>query len=269
MTRETKLALIIGFALILAVGVLISDHLAAVERAGPADLTLGSQREPVGTHLSLAPPLMEVQREPPPRPHQSSGPDLLPHERAAAPAGEPLDNTSAEAGHQALPPELAGMFEPVDAPIVVRQVPTRTADPTPSPATPPQRTHLVKDDESLWEIAEQYYRDGTQWKKLAAANPQAVNSKGHVRAGVTLTIPDTRAAPPPEARQATAPPPREQPAAGMRRTYTVQRGDTLSEIAMRELGSARRTREILDLNRDRIDEADQIRVGMVLRLPAK
>ncbi len=50
-------------------------------------------------------------------------------------------------------------------------------------------------------------------------------------------------------------------------TVTVKRGDTLSRIARRELGSATRWREIFKANRDMLEAPDKLRVGMVLRLP--
>lgn len=51
-------------------------------------------------------------------------------------------------------------------------------------------------------------------------------------------------------------------------TYTVQKGDTLSHIAQRELGKASRWRELYEANRDQLDDPDRIRPGQVLRLPA-
>lgn len=50
-----------------------------------------------------------------------------------------------------------------------------------------------------------------------------------------------------------------------RRTYTVRRGDTLSSIAARELGSASKWSKIADLNN--IRDPKNLRVGQVLRLP--
>ena len=41
MTRENKLALVVGSALIVFVGVLVSDHFSAARLNEPADLTLG------------------------------------------------------------------------------------------------------------------------------------------------------------------------------------------------------------------------------------
>jgi nucleoid-associated protein YgaU len=51
-------------------------------------------------------------------------------------------------------------------------------------------------------------------------------------------------------------------------TYTVQKGDTLSEIAQERLGDASRWQEIYDANRPLLDDPDRIYPGQVLRMPA-
>lgn len=56
-------------------------------------------------------------------------------------------------------------------------------------------------------------------------------------------------------------------AGGASKTYTVVKGDSLSRIAKRELGSYNRWREIYDANRDKIKNPDILRVGMQLTLP--
>lgn len=57
-------------------------------------------------------------------------------------------------------------------------------------------------------------------------------------------------------------------AEGNYRSYTIKRGDTLSIIAARELGSGGRWNEVYELNRDVIgSNPDGIRDGMVIRLP--
>lgn len=52
-----------------------------------------------------------------------------------------------------------------------------------------------------------------------------------------------------------------------RRTYTVQRGDSLSKIAQQAYGRADRWHAIFDANRDQIDDPDLIHPGQVLVLP--
>ncbi len=49
--------------------------------------------------------------------------------------------------------------------------------------------------------------------------------------------------------------------------HTVQRGDTLHKLARQHFGDAARWREIFAANRDRIDNPDDIAIGMTLRIP--
>ena len=53
------------------------------------------------------------------------------------------------------------------------------------------------------------------------------------------------------------------------RTYTVKKGDTLSEIAKDHLGKASRYPEIFEMNKPMLKDPDKIYPGQVLRLPAK
>jgi nucleoid-associated protein YgaU len=51
-------------------------------------------------------------------------------------------------------------------------------------------------------------------------------------------------------------------------SYVVRSGDTLSEIAQRELGNASRAKDIVRLNRDAFpDGGTAVRIGMVLKMP--
>ena len=52
------------------------------------------------------------------------------------------------------------------------------------------------------------------------------------------------------------------------RTYTVEKGDTLSHIAQAHYGKASKWRAIFDANRDILDDPDKIRPGQVLTIPA-
>ena len=49
-------------------------------------------------------------------------------------------------------------------------------------------------------------------------------------------------------------------------TYTVKPGDSLAQIAQRFLGSKLKWKKIHDLNRDVIDDPDNLKVGTVLKL---
>jgi nucleoid-associated protein YgaU len=56
-------------------------------------------------------------------------------------------------------------------------------------------------------------------------------------------------------------------AAAGAKTYTVKTGDTLSQIAQAQLGSAGAYMKIFDLNKDQLTDPDKIKPGQVLRLP--
>jgi nucleoid-associated protein YgaU len=50
-------------------------------------------------------------------------------------------------------------------------------------------------------------------------------------------------------------------------TYTVKKGDTLSEIAQHHYGKASEYKKIFEANRDVLSDPDKIQVGQVLKLP--
>ena len=52
------------------------------------------------------------------------------------------------------------------------------------------------------------------------------------------------------------------------RSYTVEKGDTLSHIAKAHYGKASKWRAIFEANRDQIDDPDKIFPGQVLKIPA-
>jgi nucleoid-associated protein YgaU len=54
---------------------------------------------------------------------------------------------------------------------------------------------------------------------------------------------------------------------GAGRSYTVQKGDSLSKIAKREYGDAQQWRRIYEANRDLIQNPDLIHPGQVFRIP--
>lgn len=49
--------------------------------------------------------------------------------------------------------------------------------------------------------------------------------------------------------------------------YTVKEGDTLSEIAQKVMGTAKKTQLLIDFNRDVMPNPDRIKPGMVLQFP--
>ena len=128
----------------------------------------------------------------------------------------------------------------------------------------PYRFHDVRSGESLTSICRRYYGDISLLEELARFN--GMEDPNSLGAGRRLRIPD--AADLVRGNAAGSTPPRrgqdqEQPA----QTYTVREGDSLSEIAQRLLVSAKKYALIFECNRDVLQSPDDIRSGMVLKIP--
>jgi LysM repeat protein len=139
------------------------------------------------------------------------------------------------------------IIEPIDA-----------ATPSPAPAAPREqrvddmRRHVVQAGDDLWSLAERYYGDGREWRKIAAANPKVLTGgPDRLQVGWRLKIPDLD----------------EGVAHGSDRVITVRRGDTLSSIAERELGAAAHWTDIFHANRAQLSDPDELAVGMRLLVP--
>jgi nucleoid-associated protein YgaU len=115
---------------------------------------------------------------------------------------------------------------------------------------------------------------------IIAANPTLQQNGNVVILGRTYVIPaaagTSAAAPAPaapvtnESPVALAPPANEMaPTSTPQFFYTVKPGDSLTKIAVEQLGSAGGVPAIMDLNKDALKGRDIIRPNMKLRLPAK
>ncbi len=172
----------------------------------------------------------------------------------------------------------------------------------PSDAAP---VHVVEAGDSLYKLAKRYYNDGEAWRKLADANAATLDKGIDLQVGMKLKIPAPESLglkPRPAKNAAPAKPgpsvialekgkDKAESPAGKRApealakggklpakaakgeakaaTYTVRAGDTLGVIAMRTLGSSRRTEDLLAVNSDTIDDPDSLEVGTVLRVPSR
>lgn len=153
--------------------------------------------------------------------------------------------------------------------------------------------HPVEKGETLAGLARRFYNDATLAKKLAEFNKGKVGEKMALRQGVTLRIPpkdvllgqavlpenaspelsskrpETGVSPKPAGTAGTAGGNTGAENAGAEREYVVQKGDTLGQIASKLLGSSKRAREIVQLNRGVISDQDNLKVGAKLKIPAR
>ena len=259
MTREIKLALLLGFALVLAVGVLISDHLSAVGDALEAPPHRAAAGEAASPGLGRG--LLD------PDPNRAllaaGGPDrrslITDLTTRPAPPAAGVEHEPRAADAEPGPAEFIN-----DPEHHRRELVGRAADRTDDRSSWPR--HRVQRNESLWKIAEAYYGDGSLHRHLARVNEGRVGPNGTIRPGTTLFVPPRHILL--DRPDAGAPPAPAGPAPARSRTYTIRAGDTLVGIARSQLGDGARWHEIRDLNRDRIPDPDSIPVGTTIRLPS-
>ncbi len=281
MTREHKLALILGFSLVLVVGVLISDHLSGASRAelDAVDTSLASAEG--GPRATPRPVVIDRGLEPgAPQPLTLTGTPVIPSPRERELGAPSVLEDVASGARQVLGDTLESLRRG-DLPVAAETDPRIEASPAEVPGVlvqdPEQHRqrledrlegriprHRVERNETLWGIAARYYDDGALHARLAAYNREHGEGWDDVLApGDVVLVPPKGIllGDPVRAEAPRTTPPR-------RRTYRVQEGDTLSEISARELDAARRWREILDLNAALLDGPEDLRPGMVLELPA-
>ena len=250
MTREHKLSLVLGFGLLLFVGILLSDHFSAAQRRDHADLVATAPDRSPSRALTE-----QITIQPLP---------------AAVRVANSIVGQYSSDGMQADGQGMQGIDVP--GPVV------------PAPPAVPAELYTIKAGESLYKICQAKYGDGTLWKSLAEFNSSVIPNPTKLRAGVTIRIPSESVlrgeVPQPiqpaqfdlpgmSAGGSTAPDALQQPqvAAPATREYTVQKGDTLSTIASKKLGSKSKWKQIADANRDRLDDPHNLVPGTVIRLP--
>lgn len=254
MNREIKLALVIGLALLLLAGIVISDHLSpASERLKP----LQESAEPL--RLAATPPATPPLRE------VGQGSAIT---EGAATRRTANRTASASAGSASPPVRPIG-----DESIVVG--PPR--DPLAPPARggesvmppPSDRTYRVQEGDVLARIAANLYGDASLWEALAAYNRDRLPDPNRLRPGLVLRVPPRERLGAPAATSGPAAASAESPTVrDPQRTRVVREGETLSQIAAETLGSSRRWRDLLEANRDRIADPNRVAVGTELRIPA-
>ncbi|HYF13597.1 MAG TPA: LysM peptidoglycan-binding domain-containing protein [Phycisphaerales bacterium] len=196
--------------------------------------------------------------------------------------GEPQGERSAA--------EVQGVSQP-DTQLLIQPLPVKQdarTQPQRRTADAGEQSHVVANGESAYSIAKKYYGKGEHWRKLLDANADRMGKNGSVRVGVRLRVPSAEslgiktATPTPKTKtdqpreqrvaksdadkapKAGKPSKGDKPAGG--RQYVVKKGDSLSIIAQRELGTMKRVNEIMRLNN--LSNPGAIRVGDRLVLPA-
>lgn len=278
MARETKLGLLVGLGVILLIGIIVSDHLSAVNKDG-ADMTVFAQQ--VGDGITGEP----VQAPPVPTPDTLA---LNPGNgvgTGAVPLFHPGSATSSQPSVIQHPrPEMGpGITIPgstvasaPDVPSIVIHTPNIN---TPASAEPKNlATHTVVRGDSAYQIARRYYKDGEKWRLILEANPGHMGKNGELQVGTQLKVPALDAPAPVAPSVNTTPlgsiadstqtrPTLDNTGTTAVRVITVEAGQNLTEIAREHLNNGSRWPEILQANRDQLARPEDLKVGMKLRLP--
>jgi len=156
---------------------------------------------------------------------------------------------------------LVAATQTVSAPVAVTPasaVPPTATPPAATPAAPkvPTVQHTVKRGETLWSIAADHLGDGHRFREIADLNKAVLGGNpGFIKAGWILELPAHPVA-----------------ADG---TIVVEKGDTLSKIALEQYGDASHYPEILAASRGiaqpggaHLSNPDVIDVGWTLKVPA-
>jgi len=118
-------------------------------------------------------------------------------------------------------------------------------------------TYTVKDEDSLWKIAEDFYTSGYNWVDIAKEN--GLTNPNQLLVGQELKIPKT------EVKQIETDKTTQTTEAGISGdTYTIVKGDNLWKIAVRAYGDGYRWSEIAESNN--LDNPNIIHPGNVLKL---
>lgn len=288
MTRETKVGLLAGMALILLVGILVSDHLSVGQPQPTGELIefANDVQQSINADDAVpAPSMRGFDRrpvDPQPRRELRMPEELVTPEEPSEPqrvADAAAQTTEVETFTIAPPAEAVAVADETPAPAVraITDEPTvlesvRRESFIPArvlvPASKPVRRHTAQ--EPLYKIAEKFYGDGNRWPIIQKANKDKVGPQGQVRAGVSLIIPYLEDAAPADAvaEQVAPTPPAATANAVPQRTIRVESGATLSGLAHKHLGNANRWQELLDVNKDQLIRPEDLQPGMELKLPA-
>lgn len=223
MTRENKVALVIGFALVLFAGILVSDHFSNANSEQPADLLTP---EPLAADILGSPRLLDPQAKPNHRessrqgatemttqdrpdprrrsqgipPPEVSVHDVKPGESLRAicrryygnaDLANPLaryngvsDPDVLRANRRLRIPSAAVLLDPA-ARWTAKQAYTNAVRSTDARSV----TYTIKPGESLSEIAQRLLNSAARWEQLYELNRDVLSDPDEIRAGTVITIP--------------------------------------------------------------------------------
>jgi nucleoid-associated protein YgaU len=239
-TRESKLALIIGFVLVLVVGVLVSDHFSQANSMSLDMMAADDAAQAPSIELGV----MEKQR-------LGSAIDSAITEPVVISNGRSFGKESDISPGSSILDQVIDQVQDTEFPEAMELTKPREEQ---DQQTAPTKAYTVRAGDTLIGIARRQLGNGERWTLIHRLNADVLGPDAILKIGMRLRIPaDARTSGKPERSSS--------------RAYTVVSGDILGNISMKLLGTSKRADEIAKLNG--LESANDIRIGMILKIPAK
>lgn len=136
--------------------------------------------------------------------------------------------------------------------------------------SPSSKKYTVREGDTLYGLAKEFYGDGSKWNLIYEANKSLVKNPEELQVAAVITIPrqsERRAAV--SDRKGDVKSNESEDKQKKILKYTIQEGDTLTRIAEEHLGDGDRYEEIIDANEGRISDPDTLHPGKVILVPVK
>ena len=183
MTRENKLAMVVGFGLLLFVGILVSDHFSTAQRQETANLASKDRAREHGSRpISItAVPIAGVTA-------------VQPAEVMPTNVPGDLRTVSNKNTSETVPPTANPNVRPIpNVPYVDQGIAPATVEIAKTvkvqEGEPGVKLHPIAVGETLYSICAAAYGDSSLWKALAEYNKKTLPNPEKLRKGVTLRLP--------------------------------------------------------------------------------
>src|SRR3989344_1302415 len=254
--RESTISMLFGAVSIILVGVLLINYFSKRTDTNPRIIEIGDEENTSRTHVvQEGEQLWGISEK-----YYGTGYNWV----DIAKANNIENADEIEAGQTLIIPEISPIVAstgteaspttfpieneiPSETPVATETaIPTATKTPSPTVITENGQgavsteatTHTVSEGETLWSIAEKYYKSGFNWTDIAETN--RIENPNEIEEGIVIFIPNAQ----PKKMTVVTSGSTQLENAISGATYTVQKGDNLWDIAVRAYGDGYKWIEI-------------------------
>jgi len=184
MTRENKLAMVVGFGLLLFVGILVSDHFSTAQRQETANLVGNTDRARGHGNRPITITAVPMAGATAVQPAEVM-PTNVPSDLRTVSNKNSSETVAPTANPSVRPIPNVPYVDQGIAPATVEIAKTVKAQ----EGEPGVKLHPIAVGETLYSICAAAYGDSSLWKELAEYNKKALPNPEKLRKGVTLRLP--------------------------------------------------------------------------------